>query len=386
MAQKRDFYEVLGAARDAPKSVISKAYRKLAIKYHPDTNPDDKDALSKFKEAAEAYEVLSDAEKRQRYDQYGHAGLDGMGGGTASSAEDIFEAFGDLFGGGGGGGGIFDGIFGGGRRQNRVRRGGDIRCDVTLDLEEAATGCEQTLEVVRNEVCDSCEGSGGAPGAEREVCVRCDGRGQVIKSAGILRVKTTCPACQGQGNVISAACEECRGQGVMPQTNEITISIPAGVDDGTRVRMTGQGEASPDGGPNGDCYCFIAVRAHRVFQRHDEHLVVRLPVTYAQSVLGAEVEVPTLTGREVLTIPGGTPSGETFRLRGHGVPHVHSGRPGDLLVQTYIEVPEKISDQQQQLLRDLAEMEQTEVAPQRKGWLDQLKDLFTTPDSQGSTN
>jgi molecular chaperone DnaJ len=312
MAQQRDFYEVLGAARDAPKSVISKAYRKLAIKYHPDTNPDDKDAISKFKEAAEAYEVLSDAEKRQRYDQYGHAGLDGMGGGTASSAEDIFEAFGDLFGGGGGGGGIFDGIFGGGRRQNRVRRGGDIRCDVTLDLEEAATGCEQTLEVVRNEVCDSCEGSGGAPGAEREVCVRCDGRGQVIKSAGILRVKTTCPACQGQGNVISAACEECRGQGVMPQTNEITISIPAGVDDGTRVRMTGQGEASPDGGPNGDCYCFIAVRAHRVFQRHDEHLVVRLPVTYAQSVLGAEVEVPTLTGREVLTILGALPPARPF--------------------------------------------------------------------------
>ncbi|MBT3891447.1 MAG: molecular chaperone DnaJ [Planctomycetaceae bacterium] len=379
MAQKRDFYEVLGVARDASKSVISKAYRKLAINYHPDTNPDDEDAVSKFKQAAEAYEVLSDAEKRQRYDQYGHAGLDGMGGGAASSVEDIFEAFGDLF---GGGGGIFDGIFGGGRRQNRVRRGGDIRCDVTLDLEEAATGCEQTLEVVRNEICDSCEGSGGAPGAEPEVCVRCDGIGQVIKSAGILRVQTTCPACQGQVNVISAACEECRGQGVLPQTSEITISIPAGVDDGIRVRMTGQGETSPDGGPNGDCYCFIEVRPHQVFQRHDEHLIVRLPVTYAQSVLGAEVEVPTLTGREILTIPAGTPSGETFRLRGHGVPHVRSGRPGDLLVQTYIEVPEKISDQQQLLLRDLAEMEQTEVAPQRKGWLDQLKDLFTTSDSQ----
>ena len=379
MAQKRDFYEVLGVARDASKSVISRAYRKLAINYHPDTNPDDEDAVSKFKQAAEAYEVLSDAEKRQRYDQYGHAGLEGMGGGAASSVEDIFEAFGDLF---GGGGGIFDGIFGGGRRQNRVRRGGDIRCDVTLDLEEAATGCEQTLEVVRNEICDSCEGSGGAPGAEPEVCVRCDGIGQVIKSAGILRVQTTCPACQGQGNVISAACEECRGQGVLPQTSEITISIPAGVDDGIRVRMTGQGETSPDGGPNGDCYCFIEVRPHQVFQRHDEHLIVRLPVTYAQSVLGAEVEVPTLTGREILTIPAGTPSGETFRLRGHGVPHVRSGRPGDLLVQTYIEVPEKISDQQQLLLRDLAEMEQTEVAPQRKGWLDQLKDLFTTSDSQ----
>ena len=383
MANKRDFYEVLGVARDAPKNTISKAYRKLAIKYHPDTNPDDEDAVSKFKEAAEAYEVLSHAEKRQRYDQYGHAGLDGMGGGAASSVEDIFEAFGDLF---GGGGGIFDGIFGGRRQQNRVRRGGDIRCDATLDLEQAATGCEKTLEVVRNEICDNCEGSGGAAGAEREVCGRCDGRGQVIKSAGILRVQTTCPACQGQGNVISAVCEECRGQGVMPQTSEITISIPAGVDDGTRVRMTGQGEASPNGGPNGDCYCFIEVRPHRVFQRHDEHLIVRLPVTYTQSVLGAEVEVPTLTGREVLTIPVGTPSGETFRLRGHGVPHVHSGRLGDLLVQTYIEVPEKISDEQQKLLRDLAEMEETEVAPQRKSWLDQLKDLFTTSDSQESTN
>ena len=383
MAQKRDFYEVLGVASDAPKNVLSKAYRQLAIKYHPDTNPDDEDAVAKFKEAAEAYEVLSNAEKRQRYDQYGHAGLDGMGGGAASSVEDIFEAFGDLF---GGGGSIFDGIFGGGGRQTRVRRGGDIRCDVTLDLEEAATGCEQTLEVVRNESCDTCDGTGGVAGAEREVCTRCGGRGQVIKSAGILRVQTTCPACQGQGNVISAACEECRGQGVMPQTSEITISIPAGVDDGTRVRMTGQGEASPDGGPTGDCYCFIQVRPHRVFQRHDEHLIVRLPVTYAQSVLGAEVEVPTLIGREVLTIPAGTPSGETFRLRGHGVPHVHSGRLGDLLVQTYIEVPEKISDQQQKLLRDLAGIEETEVAPQRKSWLDQLKDLFTTSDSQESTN
>ena len=383
MAQKRDFYEVLAVARDASKNVISKAYRKLAIKYHPDTNPDDEDAVAKFKEAAQAYEILSNAEKRQRYDQYGHAGLDGMGGGAASSVEDIFEAFGDLF---GGGGGIFDGIFGGGRQQNRVRSGGDIRFDLMLDLEEVATGCEQTLEVVRNESCDTCDGTGGVAGAEREVCTRCGGRGQVIKSAGILRVQTTCPACQGQGNVISAACEECRGQGVMPQTSEITISIPAGVDNGTRVRVTGKGDVSPDAGPNGDCYCFIEVRPHRVFQRHDEHLIVRLPVTYAQSVLGAEIEVPTLTGREVLAMPAGTPSGETFRLRGHGVPHVHSGRPGDLLVQTYIEVPEKISDQQQQLLRDLAEMEQTEVAPQRKGWLDQLKDVFTTTDSQESTN
>ena len=376
MAEQRDYYEVLGVARDASKGAISSAYRKLAIQFHPDTNPDDDMAGDKFKEAAEAYEVLGDAEKRSRYDQFGHAGLAGSGVGASSSVEDIFEAFGDIF-----GGGIFNSFFGGGGgRQNRVRRGSDIRCDVTLDLEEAATGCTPMVEVTRNELCKSCEGSGSAAGSQPEVCVRCDGRGQVIKSAGILRVQTTCPACQGAGSVISVACEGCGGQGMIPHTSQLKVSIPPGVDDGTRVRMTGQGEPSTSGGPTGDCYVFIAVHPHPVFQRHEENLLVRLPLTYAQSVLGAEVEVPTLTASEILTIPPGTASGETFRIRKQGVPHVHSGRSGDLLVQTYIEVPKNVSEQQQQLLRDLAAMEKTEVAPERKGWLDQLKDLLSPSD------
>ncbi len=376
MADKRDYYEVLGVARDASKGVIGSAYRKLAIKYHPDSNPDDDEAVEKFKEAAEAYEVLSDDEKRARYDQYGHAGLGGGGGPQFSSVEDIFEAFGGIF---GGGGGIFDSLFGGGgsRRQERSRRGADIRCNVLLDLEEAAAGCTKTVEIARNELCESCDGSGAAPGAVRESCVRCGGRGQVVQSAGILRVQTTCPACQGSGSTVANPCTDCDGEGLVPKKAEIKVNIPAGVDDGTRVRISGQGEASPQGGVAGDCYCFIGVRKHKVFERHDDHLVVRIPLTYAQFVLGAEVEVPTLDGMESVFIPAGTQSGEIFRVRGAGVPNVHTARKGDLLVETKVEIPTKVSAEQETLLRQLVELEETEVAPERKSWLESIKDFFS---------
>lgn len=377
MADKRDYYEVLGVARDASKGVIGSAYRKLAIKYHPDSNPDNEEAVEKFKEAAEAYEVLSDDEKRARYDQYGHAGLGDGGGPQFSSVEDIFEAFGGMFG-GGGGGGIFDSLFGAGsRRQQRSGRGADIRCNVTLDLEEAAAGCSKTVEVARNELCDSCDGSGAAPGAVRESCVRCGGRGQVVQSAGILRVQTTCPACQGSGSTVANPCVDCRGEGVVSKQTEIKVNIPAGVDDGTRVRITGQGEVSPQGGSTGDCYCFIRVRKHNVFERHDDHLVLRIPLTYAQFVLGAEVDVPTLKEMESVTIPAGTQTGEVFRVRGAGVPNVHTGRNGDLLVETRVEIPVKVSPAQKELLRQLAELEETEVAPERKNWMDSIKDFFS---------
>lgn len=378
MADKRDYYEVLGVPRDASKGGIGSAYRKLAIKYHPDSNPDDEEAVEKFKEAAEAYEVLSDDEKRARYDQYGHAGLGGSGGPQFSSVEDIFEAFGGMF--GGSGGGIFDSLFGGGggRRQERSRRGADIRCDVTLDLEEAAVGCSKVVEVTRNELCKACDGSGAAPGAVRESCVRCGGRGQVVQSAGILRVQTTCPACQGSGSTVASPCVDCRGEGVVPQQSEIKVNIPAGVDDGTRVRISGQGEVSPHGGATGDCYCFIRVRKHKVFERHDDHLVVRIPLTYAQFVLGAEVDVPTLNGIELVTIPAGTQTGEIFRVRGAGVCNVHTGRHGDLLVETRVEIPAKISVEQEALLRQLAELEKTEVAPERKSWMESIKEFFSS--------
>ena len=378
MAEKRDYYEVLGVARDASKGIIGSAYRKLAIKYHPDSNQNDEEAVEKFKEAAEAYEVLSDDEKRARYDQYGHAGLGGGGGPQFSSVEDIFEAFGGMFG-GGGGGGIFDSLFGGGgsRRQERSRRGADIRCNVTLDLEEAAAGSSKTVEVARNEICDSCDGSGAAPGAVRESCVRCGGRGQVVQSAGILRVQTTCPVCQGSGSTVANPCTDCRGEGVVPKQSEIKVNIPAGVDDGTRVRIPGQGEVSPQGGATGDCYCFITVREHKVFERHDDHLIVRIPLTYSQFVLGAEVDVPTLNGMGSVKIPAGTQTGEIFRVRGAGVPNVHSGRHGDLLVETRVEIPPKISAEQEALLRQLAELEETEVAPERKSWMDSIKEFFS---------
>ena len=253
MASKRDYYEVLNAARDASDRDISAAYRKLALKYHPDANSNDETATEKFKEAAEAYEVLNDPQKRARYDQYGHAGLDGAGQ-QFHEVEDIFEAFGDIF-----SGGLFGDLFGGGggrrRGGRRVRPGEDVRCDATLDLEDAARGVTKTVKLKRKAPCKKCSGSGAAPGAVAESCQRCGGRGQVVQSAGILRVQTTCPTCQGTGHVISNPCDSCRGSGFVPEPINLDVAIPAGIDDGMRVRLTGQGEPSPDGGPPGDCYC-----------------------------------------------------------------------------------------------------------------------------------
>lgn len=375
MASKRDYYEVLNIARSASDKEISNAYRKLALKYHPDANSNDESATVKFKEAAEAYEVLNDPQKRARYDQYGHAGLDGAGR-QFHEVEDIFEAFGDIF-----SGGLFGDLFagsGGGRRRGgrRVRRGEDVRCDATLDLEEAARGVTKTVKLKRKTPCKKCSGSGAAPGSVAESCQRCGGRGQVVQSAGILRVQTACPTCQGTGHVISNPCDGCRGSGFVPQPVNLDVAIPAGVDDGMRVRLTGQGEPSPDGGPPGDCYCFIKVRPHKIFERDGTHLILRLPVTYSQATLGAVVEVPTLAGPEELKIPPGTPSGEVFRLRSKGMPDPHGGRPGDLHVQMYIEVPKKLTQAQESLLRQLAELEHTDVAPHRKSFLKQLRSYF----------
>ncbi len=273
---KRDYYEVLGISRDASDQELATAYRKLAIKYHPDSNPDDEDATTRFKEAAEAYEVLNDREKRALYDQYGHAGVEGAGQ-QFSGAEDIFEAFGDIF-----GGGAFGDLFGGGRRgQRRARRGADIRCDVELTLEEAAVGVSKTVSFARSKPCETCDGDGAAPGSTKEGCRTCGGRGQVVQSAGILQVQTTCPTCQGAGVMISDPCKGCRGRGYVAGRETLTISIPKGIDDGMRVRLNGEGEPSPDGGPNGDCYCFVSVKSHQLFERDGRHLILRLPITYS---------------------------------------------------------------------------------------------------------
>lgn len=371
MAAKRDYYEVLGVSRTASNGEISAAYRKLAIKYHPDTNRGDDEATKKFKEAAEAYEVLNDAQKRQVYDRYGHAGLEHGGAGAGfSDVGDIFDAFGDIF------GDIFGG--GGGRRRRRQRRGADVRCDVTLDLEEALTGVKKTLEFYRNTKCETCGGSGSRPGSSPERCRTCGGRGQVVNQAGILRVQTTCPSCRGTGSMISDPCHDCRGAGVSKKKVTLDVQIPFGVDDGMQVRLPGEGEPSPDGGPPGDAYCFVKVRPHHLFQRDGDHLILKLPITYTQAALGATIEVPTLEGRDELKVPAGTQSGDVFRIRNRGMPDPHTGAMGDLLIQTYIETPKKLTNRQEELLRELAELEHTNVTPHRKTFLEKFAGWFTS--------
>ncbi|MGN6135006.1 MAG: molecular chaperone DnaJ, partial [Aureliella sp.] len=326
-ATKRDYYEVLGVSRSASADELARAYRKLALKYHPDSNRDDEDAIAKFKEAAEAYEVLSDEEKRRRYDQYGHAGVDGRGG--FHDVGDIFEAFGDVF-----SGTIFEDFFGrSARGGGRVRRGADIRCDVTLDLEEAAKGARKQVSLTRYDQCEDCQGSGAEAGSEPQTCPKCRGRGQVVQATGILRVQTSCPQCRGSGRVISKPCKKCDGSGLQPREVLLEVTIPAGVDDGMRVRIAGEGQPSPDGGPPGDAYCFIHVRQHRIFRRDGSDLIVQVPLGYSQAALGTKFEIPTLDGRKTIEIPAGTQSGEVFQLRGYGMPDPRSGVRGDLLVQ-----------------------------------------------------
>ena len=377
MAAKRDYYEVLGVRRDVSEKDLAQAYRQLAIKFHPDSHPGDEEATLRFKEAAEAYEVLSDPEKRARYDRYGHAGIDAPGAGAHfTDVEDIFEAFGDIF-----GGGIFGEMFGGGRRGGRRRRrGADIKCEITLDLEEAARGLTKTVSFDRSAACETCHGSGSRPGSSPQPCRRCGGHGQVVQSAGILRVQTTCPTCHGMGNVISDPCQDCRGRGYVANKVQREVAVPAGIDDGMRVRLTGEGEPSPDGGPPGDCYCFIHVREHALFKRDGHNLYVQLPITYTQAALGATLEIPTLEGRDELKMPPGTQSGEVFQIRQRGMPDPRSHRVGDLLVQIYVDVPKKLSAKQEQLLRELAETEHADVSPHRKSFLETLKDYFTSQD------
>jgi molecular chaperone DnaJ len=375
MAAQRDYYEVLGLERAASSGEVAAAYRKLAVKFHPDKNPGDEEAIERFKEAAEAFEVLSDAEKRSRYDRYGHAGLNG-GGFQAhhfTDVEDIFSAFGDIFG----------DLFGGMGRRNRPRKGRDVRCDVTLTLHEAANGATKSVEFQRHEHCGECKGTGAAAGSRREVCGYCRGQGRVIQQAGIVRMQTTCPACHGQGSTIKNPCRECRGTGQKLKRVVTEVQIPAGVDDEMRVRIAGEGEPSPNGGPPGDCYCFISVLAHPLFERDGQNLVCRVPITYAQAALGTTLEVPTLQGRGELEVPAGTQSGAVFRLGGKGMPDPRRRGLGDLLVQVIIEVPKKLSKEEQALLRELAELEHKNVAPERKGFFEKLKDYFTTEEEAG---
>jgi molecular chaperone DnaJ len=372
MADKRDYYEVLGVSRRAEDGQISEAYRKLAMKYHPDRNPGDQEAVARFKEAAEAFEVLSHKEKRARYDQYGFAGL---GGGSPQFHDvgDIFQAFGDIF-----GGGMFGDIFGGGGRggRGRVHRGSDVHAEVRLDLFEAATGTVKVIQFQRHERCETCKGTGAKPGSKVETCHYCGGRGRVVQSTGVFSIQTTCPSCRGEGRVIREACGDCRGSGYVPKKVTRKVDIPAGIEEGSRLRLGGEGEPSPDGGPPGDCYCLIHIHEHALFQRDGKHLLCQVPITYTQAALGAKIEVPSLEGPETVTIPPGTQSGDAFTLRGKGMPELRSRSRGDLLVQVHIEVPKKLTPGHEEMLRQLAEIENTNVSPKRKSFVEKVKEYF----------
>ncbi len=372
-ATKRDYYEVLGVARSADDEEIKRAYRRLAMKHHPDRNNGDgkEQAELKFKECAEAYEVLSDPERRARYDQHGHAGVSGQHDFSHMDVGDIFSMFDDIFGGGFGGGGR------GGRR--RGGRGFDLETHVELTLSDVAGGVEKTIEFEKQGHCETCKGSGAKPGSSPVVCVQCGGQGRVAQQGfgGMFRMVTACPNCRGRGSVVKDHCPACRGSGRTMHKRVVSVKIPPGVHEGQAVRIVGEGEPGDGGGPPGDLHCYITIRPHPIFTRHNNDLVCQVPISFTEAALGASIEVPTLKGNEHLDVPAGTQHGEVFKLKGKGLPDIRSSRPGDELVQILIEIPRKLTDAQKQLLRDFAATEDNEIMPQKKGFLDKLKDVFT---------
>jgi molecular chaperone DnaJ len=377
---KRDYYEVLAVDRGATQGEIKKAYKKLAFKYHPDRNPDDADAEEKFKELGNAYEVLSNTEMRERYDRYGHDGVEGAGFQGFASAADVQSAFGDIFsdlfggsGGGGGAGGIFGQLFGfGGGRSSGPRRGVSLKLDLAIDFEEMAAGVEKTIELQRHDGCGTCKGTGAKPGTRPSTCPGCGGAGQVFRSAGAFSMRQACPQCGGEGSIITDPCKKCSGQGMVPARKTITLRIPAGIEDGERLRVSGQGEPGEWGGPRGDLYVDIHVETHAVFQREGPHVICELPITFTQAALGAQVEVPTLRGPTTLTVPKATQSGEILRMRGMGMTDPRTGRSGDQLVQLIVEVPRKLTKDQERLLRELQQHEGTAGTARKRGFLDGL--------------
>ncbi|MDO4570619.1 MAG: molecular chaperone DnaJ [Planctomycetia bacterium] len=386
---KRDYYEVLGVARTASKSEIAAAYRKLALKYHPDRNPGDDAAVEKFKEAAEAYEVLHNDEKRANYDRFGHQGVNGpgMGGAQFRDLNDIFEAFGDIFGGRGGFFGDFGDIFGGGRtsRRPQVHRGADIRCVVDMELHEVVTGAKKNIQIRRKEICTACTGTGAQPGSVPEPCSYCGGTGQVVRGAGFVRIQSTCPACRGEGKIIRQPCTVCRGSGLFDTVAPHEIDIPPGIDERTQIRVSGEGSHSHDGGAPGDCYITVRFKEHPVFQVDGKDLVCKIPITYTQAVLGAMIEIPLLDGKEDFNLPAGTQYGDVFRLKGKGLPELHRPeRRGDIRVIIHIEVPRTITEGHEKILRQLAEHEKVHVAQQKKGFFKRIKDYIQSVCSSDS--
>jgi molecular chaperone DnaJ len=374
---KRDYYEVLGVGKSASADDIKRAYRRLAIKYHPDKNPDNKDAESKFKECAEAYEVLSDSDKRSQYDQFGHAGLDGAGVHDFSrmNVEDIFGALNieDLFG----------DVFGFSGRSRRGARGGprkgyDLETVVQLTLNDVAVGVEKGIEFTRQDNCEDCGGSGSAKGSSLSKCSACGGSGQVAQSGlgGFFQMVSTCPQCKGNGKVITNPCKKCRGSGKVPKKRLVTVKIPAGVHEGQSVRVAGEGEPGFNNGPRGDLYCYVKVKEHPFLQRDGVNLIATVPVSFTQAALGGTIEVPSLNGRRELKIPAGTQYGDVFRIKGQGLPEIRTKRSGDELVQIVVETPKKLNGEQEELLRKFAKTEDISVLPNSRGFFEKLKKYF----------
>ena len=380
MAGKKDFYEVLGVNRDASDDELKKAYRKLAMKYHPDRNPDNPKAEEQFKEAKEAYEILSDAQKRTAYDQYGHAGVDpqaGMGGGFSGAgaggfADAFSDIFGDIFGGRAGGGG-------GGR--SNVYRGADLRYNLEISLEEAARGTETKIRIPTMEECETCDGTGAKKGTEVKTCPTCNGHGQVRMQQGFFSIQQTCPKCHGTGKFVPTPCPDCSGAGRKKTHKTLSVKIPAGIDEGDRIRLSGEGEAGVNGGPSGDLYVQVHLKEHSVFQRDHDDLHCEMPVSIAVAALGGEIEIPTLDGIARLKIPAETQTGKVFRLRGKGIKGIRSIGHGDLLCHVVVETPVKLTARQKELLEEFERINQAEAGvhnPKAQSWMDKVKDFFAS--------
>lgn len=366
---KRDYYELLGVSQDASESEIKTAYRKLAFKYHPDRNQDDPEAEAKFKEAAEAYEVLGNAEKRQTYDRFGHEGVSGNGFSGFSSNEDVFGAFSDIF------GEMFGFSAAGGRGgANRPRPGADLRYNLDITFREAAQGAEVDIQLPVEQKCDTCDGSGSSPGTQPDTCPQCGGAGSVQQAQGFFRISVTCPNCRGAGQIITDPCDDCMGRGSVIREKDLKVRIPAGVDNNSRLRLRGEGEAGFNGGPPGDLYVVIHVEPDKVFQRQGQNLIISREITFVEAALGHRLEVPTLEEPVDLDIPKGTQSGEVFRLRGIGLPHLGSTHKGDLLVEVTVKTPTSINSRQEELLKEFAEIEAGKLTNKAKGFFKKAKD------------
>jgi len=368
---KRDYYEILEVSQNASEGDIKKAYRRLAMKYHPDRNPGDEDAETRFKEAKEAYEVLSDAQKRSAYDQFGHAGVDPSqgGGGFGRGGADFSDIFSDVFG----------DIFGGGRGGSRAFRGADLRYRMDITLEEAVQGVEREIKIPTQVACDACQGSGAAPGSQPEKCPTCQGHGEVRVQQGFFSIQQSCPRCSGSGQVVSDPCKRCRGNGTVADEKTLDVRVPAGVDTGDRIRLTGEGEAGEQGGPPGDLYVEMAVKSHPILTRDGADLRCEIPVSMTTAALGGEIEVPTLDGRVTLQVPAGTQSGKVFRVRGKGAKPVRGGAQGDMLVRANVEKPVNLTARQKELLDELADTLEKggeHHNPRGSSWLDSVRSFF----------